>query len=674
MVFLILVSIPLNCIMAYSGPPTIYEYQDNQNSNVAYLGGPTYYVNRFGENFTVGYVGANEAFYCTNISVSVSITGQPNPLQVKLFNVDANHKPTGTYIGIGNKTYSTMTGGTWIMINLTVIPILQPNTEYVFYLNSSQKSGSHQYNVYKYTSNQYNKGKTIYSTDSGATWAFYEQDLKFRINGYRSNSAPTQSSPSPSNGATGVLFYPKLMITLNDAEGNSMTAHFRSNYSGPWSTLQTNSSVGNGTYRYQSTFHTFTKKVWWSVNLTDGTSYTNNTYSFTLKISTAPINSLSQPAIGAIMISQPYSIITISDIDADYMNNTIRTNNTGTWINLCFTNHTLNTTITCYIPETFFNHTYWWSSNTTDNHSKWSNNTYNFYLIKTASRNISFVNNHHNDTWSHTYTYSFNLGYTVYDNDTGNITSIYWVNSHHNTTWSHSWVLKSNNTWEVTDTDNGNITTITWINSHDNTTWSHVKTLLGNDSWQITDYDKGNLTALHIINTSSNVTGYILQVQNSTGYYVTVHLLGTGGGNGTGGTYNVTINLVSLDGLNFSVNWSGDYNSTNRNITVPVNRSMHLLASIGVLTMNIIIDMAQFGLVFILLLTAFLLFMGYSLNNKRGGWFIFFGGLLSFTLIALVLATFGGISIFISPILFALCIRITYDGILTILYSGKTKK
>jgi hypothetical protein len=96
------------------------------------------------------------------------------------------------------------------------------------------------------------------------------------------NVAPTQSNPSPSNGATGQSLNPQLAITVNDTNADKMNVTFRTNASGTWTTIGSNNSKPNGTYRQTTTnMNNYGTKYWWSVNVTDGTTWTNATYSFT---------------------------------------------------------------------------------------------------------------------------------------------------------------------------------------------------------------------------------------------------------------------------------------------------------------------------------------------------------------------------------------------------------
>jgi len=96
------------------------------------------------------------------------------------------------------------------------------------------------------------------------------------------NYAPVLSSPDPSDGGISDSLNPILSITVNDGNGDEMDVTFRTNASGSWEDIDTNSSVYNGTYsQTPSDMDSYSTPYWWSVNCTDGESWTNATYSFT---------------------------------------------------------------------------------------------------------------------------------------------------------------------------------------------------------------------------------------------------------------------------------------------------------------------------------------------------------------------------------------------------------
>jgi len=103
------------------------------------------------------------------------------------------------------------------------------------------------------------------------------------------DNAPVLSDPYPENGSTGINPIPILHITISD-NNNSMDVSWFSNFSGSWKIFGVNNSVPNGTY-YQSNsnFSDYNVIYWWSINCTDGHSWTNGTYHFTTKSNSVPV-------------------------------------------------------------------------------------------------------------------------------------------------------------------------------------------------------------------------------------------------------------------------------------------------------------------------------------------------------------------------------------------------
>ena len=110
--------------------------------------------------------------------------------------------------------------------------------------------------------------------DPGNFTAFGKQEIP--------NVAPAQSNPVPSNGATGINPNPTLYITVNDTNADAMNVTFRTNASGTWQDIGSNNTVYNGTYSQTPTnMNQWGTKYWWSVNVTDGELWNNQTYNFT---------------------------------------------------------------------------------------------------------------------------------------------------------------------------------------------------------------------------------------------------------------------------------------------------------------------------------------------------------------------------------------------------------
>lgn len=113
---------------------------------------------------------------------------------------------------------------------------------------------------------------------------YYQSD--FAVFGVLERYATTtMSNPDPSNESVDISPYAQnVSITITEPDGNTMDVYFRSNSSGGWVDFGTNKTVNNGTYYQPNTnFSGFSTKYWWCVNLTNGTVWENNTYSFTTR-------------------------------------------------------------------------------------------------------------------------------------------------------------------------------------------------------------------------------------------------------------------------------------------------------------------------------------------------------------------------------------------------------
>ncbi|MCX6666415.1 MAG: DUF2341 domain-containing protein, partial [Euryarchaeota archaeon] len=98
------------------------------------------------------------------------------------------------------------------------------------------------------------------------------------------NVAPAQSNPDPKNDATGVDLNPTLTITVDDLNLDVLDVMFYTNSSGSWTPIGSNTSVFDGTYHQTpNSFTSHSTKYYWSVNVTDGLSWTNATYALTTR-------------------------------------------------------------------------------------------------------------------------------------------------------------------------------------------------------------------------------------------------------------------------------------------------------------------------------------------------------------------------------------------------------
>jgi len=143
------------------------------------------------------------------------------------------------------------------------------------------------------------------------------------------NTIPVQSGESPTNGSTNITTMPSLHVICTDADSDTMTATWRSNSSGAWVTFATNSSISSGTNITQtnSNFSAYSTTYYWSVNLTDGTDWCNETYHFTTEANNAPTQSSESPTNQStdVSVSRTNLSIYLSDPDGDSLNWTIET-------------------------------------------------------------------------------------------------------------------------------------------------------------------------------------------------------------------------------------------------------------------------------------------------------------------------------------------------------------
>lgn len=122
---------------------------------------------------------------------------------------------------------------------------------------------------------------TDYAGTSRPQGGTYDIGAYEYIGGGGTAYAPVQSTPIPSNGSSSVsLPLARLNITATDQNADTMDIYFRSNHTGAWATLGSNLTVANGTYSVMLPGFTGTSKIWWSVNITDSSVWTNRTYWF----------------------------------------------------------------------------------------------------------------------------------------------------------------------------------------------------------------------------------------------------------------------------------------------------------------------------------------------------------------------------------------------------------
>lgn len=112
---------------------------------------------------------------------------------------------------------------------------------------------------------------------------FGDPAQKLKAPGNASNI--TLDEITPANGSADIsVGSVTLSVNVTDYEGDTMDIIFRTNESGTWHDIGSNSSQASGAYYQIHSFDSYNTKYWWSVNATDltGTSgWTNETYHFT---------------------------------------------------------------------------------------------------------------------------------------------------------------------------------------------------------------------------------------------------------------------------------------------------------------------------------------------------------------------------------------------------------
>lgn len=142
-------------------------------------------------------------------------------------------------------------------------------------------------------------------------------------------AVPTQTNPYPANRSVNVLIpLDRFSITINDADGQTMNVSLWTNYSGTWVKFNESLGLGNGTYNFTNTswITGLGVLVVWSVNMTDGVYWVNETYWFiTETIDVIPI----YPENNSVVSPQPYLVFELVTPTGDTMNYTVYIGNSS---------------------------------------------------------------------------------------------------------------------------------------------------------------------------------------------------------------------------------------------------------------------------------------------------------------------------------------------------------
>ena len=238
---------------------------------------------------------------------------------------------------------------------------------------------------------------TVSVNDTNNHWT--NKTYHFKTGAY-SNSNPTISDVTPSNGSTDIKLQRTISVIPLDSDANqTLNVTFATNQSGSWLNNQTNSSISSGTtiYWYYDQANTENTTYWWRVHLHDGIVNITYTYYYTTRENGTfnpgtrltfggkatvhgeePVLSNPVPANGTTDVEMYCLLeITVNDIQGDTFNITWSTNATEGWVKT-------NTTCTdgTYRQRAEFtnstNYTYWWTVKVNDSQGHWINATYHF--------------------------------------------------------------------------------------------------------------------------------------------------------------------------------------------------------------------------------------------------------------------------------------------------------
>lgn len=123
---------------------------------------------------------------------------------------------------------------------------------------------------------------------AGSCWAnVYQGQLSPKAMANTNDAPNNPTGINPSDTATYVDAQPTVNITVSDADNNTLDVYFYENTSGSWVLQDTNLDASNNTSVTWNSYTNATDNMttyYWSVNITDGKLWTNNTYSFTTEI------------------------------------------------------------------------------------------------------------------------------------------------------------------------------------------------------------------------------------------------------------------------------------------------------------------------------------------------------------------------------------------------------
>lgn len=225
-----------------------------------------------------------------------------DPIDVNIY-IDDNNPPT-TLIEEGISTWQDTTE--WVEIDIT-----DSDGRYIKVEIEGTEAGS--------------PGYIIWGITGGDDNIF---DAYGDVAGPPANNPPTQTGESPTNESIGVGRTPDLYVSCADADSDYMNASWYSNSSNSWVWFGGNSTFLDANITQpNSNFSAYDTTYYWSLNLTDGEDWNNETYHFTTLVNTPPVSSNPVPANRTTnqVLSLSQLNITINDANGDTTIGTIET-------------------------------------------------------------------------------------------------------------------------------------------------------------------------------------------------------------------------------------------------------------------------------------------------------------------------------------------------------------
>lgn len=303
---------------------------------------------------------------------------------------------SGNLITNGDTNQISVSETGWILLSFAISPELTASTTYYLgvWCNDNQQDDYVHFDDSGGQGVYYYDG-TFGSMPSSVTYSELDPDgiCSIHCDYYYEpeNSAPVQSSEQPTNESSDIALQPRCNITVTDADLDTMTVYFFTNHTGSWAQRQQNSSISSGTTcRYDYTgASSYSTTYWWAVNVTDGITWTNETYHFTTEAyvwsNTKPTASSPSPTNGSnnIALYTPLSVY-IGDADGNTSNISWYTNYTGSWVIFQTNYSVLNTSISCsnFTTASSYSTTYYWLVTVNDSHD---NVSYWFYFTTLAA-------------------------------------------------------------------------------------------------------------------------------------------------------------------------------------------------------------------------------------------------------------------------------------------------